>query len=512
VETAARIKDLERFKQALDQHAIVAVTNASGVILEVNDKFCEISGYRRDELVGATHRILKSGYHPPAFFAEMWRKIARGEIWRGEVCNRAKSGALYWVETTIVPFLGENGKPERYIAIRAEITQKKEADAAMARLRDRLGDAQRLEAVGRCASTIAHEFNNALAGIIGSAALLERQIADQPAALSFLRDIERSAKRAAAMAQEILSFGRPQRLERSPLKVSAVLDDAARLLRASAPAGIEIATDFPSDGAEPPVLLDATKIHQVAMNLGINAVQAIGAAPGRVEFSLARVEVDEAIGALHPDLDQGTYVRFAVRDTGCGMDSETVQKAFEPYFSTKREGAGSGIGLAVARSIILAHGGGITCYSEVGRGTTFGVYLPVDRAHPKEETAEPGVIPRGNGEAVLLLDDDVELAAIYSQLLDRFGFRPVAMSDPLDALSVFGERPDAVDAVVTDYSIPGMNGVAFLESVFAIRKIPAILTSGHGDLPENLPEGVIFLPKPLRADHLAAALNAALGQ
>ena len=265
------LRELEDFKRALDEHAIVAVTDAKGRITYVNDKFCAISQYSREELLGQDHRIINSGYHTKAFMAELWKTIQAGKVWKGELCNRAKDGSPYWVDTTIVPFLGERGEPVQFVAIRADITQRKKAE-------DALRQSQKLESLGVLSGGIAHDFNNLLTVILGNANLGAAHLPPESPAQPFLVQIEQASLRAADLTRQLLAYAGKGRLQLMEVDLNRLVVEMTQLLTVSlskkAAVRFDLAPQLPLISADP------TQMQQLVMNLVTNASEAIGEETG----------------------------------------------------------------------------------------------------------------------------------------------------------------------------------------------------------------------------------------
>ena len=342
-------QELADIKHALDQAAIVAITDARGIIQYANDKFCEISGYSRGELLGRDHRILNSGYHPKEFIRSLWRTIQEGGVWRGEIRNRAKAGHFYWVDTTIVPFLDGEGKPYRYLAIRSDITERKRAQ-------EELRQQEALAAVGRMAAVFAHEVKNPLAGIAGAIEIIGGRLPsdnqDREVIASILKRIESLNRR----VQDVLQFSRPRAPRVGRVKIPVVLNETAALLsRDPTLANVEVdvsAEDVTLAG-------DAEMLKDLFLNLLLNAAQAMGGS-GRI-----RVRAGARNGRC----------RIAISDRGPGIPDEHRERIFEPFFTTKNRG--TGLGLAITKQVVDAHHGEIEVDSAPGRGTTVTVTLPV---------------------------------------------------------------------------------------------------------------------------------------
>jgi PAS domain S-box-containing protein len=344
------LKDLADTNFALDQAAIVAITDVQGRIKYVNDTFCGISQYTRAELLGADHRIINSSYHPKEFWRDLWRTIAAGRIWRGEICNRAKDGSRYWVDTTIVPFLDERRKPYQYMAIRYEITARKRSEAA---LRERAA----LARLGEMAAVVAHEVKNPLAGIRGALQVLAGRMPDGSRDRAIFAEVLARLDSLNDIVQDLLVFARPRELQLAPVALAELVEETAALLaKDAAHAGARILVS----GDRPIVRADREQLRTVFLNLLLNAAQASGAASDVV----VTIALADAV------------CRVAIADHGPGIPADIRDKVFEPFFTTKHRG--TGLGLPTARRVIDQHQGTITLDCPATGGTVVTVTLPLD--------------------------------------------------------------------------------------------------------------------------------------
>jgi PAS domain S-box-containing protein len=343
------VKDLADTTFALDQAAIVAVTDVKGRITSVNDKFCEISKYSRAELIGQDHRIINSGYHPKEFIRDLWQTIASGRIWRGEIRNRAKDGSIYWVDTTIVPFLDDQGRPYQYMAIRYDITERKQAE-------ERLREQAALARLGEMAAVVAHEVKNPLAGIRGALQVIGGRLPETSRDRAIMGDIVARLDSLNNIVQDLLVFARPAEPKLGPVPVADLIEQTAALLRKDpAHAGVNVAVT----GDRPVIQADVEQLHTVFLNLLLNAAQASGAA--------SDVKVDVACGA--------DECRIEVSDRGPGIPPIVRERIFEPFFTTKHRG--TGLGLPTAKRVVERHRGSIELVCPDTGGTTIVVTLPV---------------------------------------------------------------------------------------------------------------------------------------
>ena len=346
-----RTRDLADVNYALEQSAIVAVTDTTGVITLVNDKFCEISKYAREELLGQDHRILNSGLHPAAFIRGLWTTIANGHIWRGELRNRAKDGSFYWVDTTIVPFLNAAGKPYQYTAIRYEITDRKRSEKLLL-------EQSALARLGEMAAVVAHEVKNPIAGIRGALQVISSRMAPELRDRAVVGDIITRLDGLNGVVEDLLVFARPRTLRTEPVDLTSLLTNTIDLIRRDPTcAAIEIGIE----GTSPPVQADPAQLQLVFQNVLMNAAQAMN---GRGRVSVAIAADDDGC-------------RVSIADRGPGMPPDVLEQAFEPFFTTKSRG--TGLGLPLAKRIVEAHGGRIAIEVPAAGGTVVTLLLPRPR-------------------------------------------------------------------------------------------------------------------------------------
>ncbi len=615
------IKELSDLKFALDQSAIVAMTDQTGRINYVNDKFCNISGYSRDELIGQDHRIINSGYHPKDFIRSIWTTIANGEVWRGELCNRAKDGSIYWVDTTIVPLIDEHKKPFQYVAIRYEITERKLAEDRIrqqASLLDKAQDAiivcdlnhqvlywnqgaervygwsedeafgrhiadltcggdrrelekairslersdelkaesrhttrsgeriiaesrwtlvrndagepdyyliintditdqkrteehllraQRMESIGTLAGGIAHDLNNVLSPIMMAADMMRADPAGD--ATRWVAMIKENAERGADLIKQVLTFARGMAGERVTVNLKHLIKEIVSVLRETLPRSIKLEYDI-----EPElwtISADPTQIHQVLMNVCLNARDAMPEG-GTLSIRVGNVAIDDNYARMNIDARPGSYLLLTVTDTGTGMSTDVVNRIFDPFFTTKDVGKGTGLGLATTMTIVKSHDGFINVYSEPAKGTKFSIYLPSAEEHVVRTTAgDDRRTARGNGELILVVDDEESIREVTAATLSTNGYRTVTAADGREALDVYEENKADIVAVLTDMAMPNMDGTAMIARLRTndpALKIVAMSGMLNDDQSADLQKlGVEkLLPKPFTAEKLLTTL------
>jgi PAS domain S-box-containing protein len=342
-------KDLADTNFALNQAAIVATTTVKGEITFVNDRFVEISKYPREELIGRDHRLINSGYHSKEFIRDLWTTIANGRIWRGEIRNRAKDGSLYWVDTTIVPFLDERRKPYQYMAIRYEITDRKRSE-------DKLREQAALARLGEMAAVVAHEVKNPLAAIKGALQVIGGRLPAESRDRLIMADVVARVDSLNDIVQDLLVFARPREPQLAPVAVADLVENTAALVRKD-PAHAALAIEI--SGSRPTVPLDVEQMRTVFLNLLLNAAQATGGS-GRIAVTIAADDLAATV---------------AIADDGPGIPADVRPKIFEPFFTTKHRG--TGLGLPTARRVVERHRGTIEIDCPSSGGTVVTVTLPM---------------------------------------------------------------------------------------------------------------------------------------
>jgi PAS domain S-box-containing protein len=409
----------------------------------------QLYGYSKEEAIGKScHELLQTQFPLPIHQIE--EALHRAGTWEGELRHSTRDGRSVYVVSHWVLHHDAQGQPARVLEVNADLTELKHAQTLQMR-------SQKLESLGTLAGGIAHDFNNILLAINGNTKLaLEELQPDHPARQN-LSEIAKAGARAADLVRRILSFSRPSEQIHEPQLVQPVVEEALKLVRATLPASVLIETSFAPD--LPPVALDSTQLHQIIVNLATNASHAIGDKPGTITVRLVGRNVTKEERAATPELHEGSYVCLSVADNGCGMDRATLDRVFDPVFTTKPVGQGTGLGLSVVHCIVASHGGTVTAYSQPGEGTSFVLYFPA--ASGTASAPAPAVAPpveRGRHENILYVDDEEGLVMLGTVFLQRLGYQVAGHVDATAALYDFRCRPEFFAAVVTDLSMPRMTG------------------------------------------------------
>jgi len=460
-----------RLVTAIEQAAEgVIITDADGTIQYVNPALENMTGYDSAELVGNNPRVLKSGHHDHAFYQDLWETITRGEIWKGRFVNKKKDGSLYHEDATISPVREVPGKIVNFVAVKRDITEHLE-------LTKQLQQAQKMEAVGTLAGGIAHDFNNLLQAVLGYSELV---LADEDLPGHLKDDLQKilaAGKSGADLVQRLLTFSRKAETKPLYLDLNQRIRQTRKFLERTIPKMIDIELILADELAA--IHADPTQMDQVIMNLAVNARDAMPEG-GRLMIRTENVVLDDDYARSHLKAKPGGYVLLEVSDTGLGMDAETLEHIFEPFYTTKGPGEGTGLGLAMVYGIVQQHGGFINCYSEIGYGTTFKIYLPSVVSEPESEEPLDELFPQGGTETVLLVDDEEVIRNLGERILTKAGYTVLAASDGQEALAIYKKEQRSIALVILDLIMPVMGGKMCLEEILKIcPQAKVLIASGY---------------------------------
>jgi PAS domain S-box-containing protein len=514
---------LREFKAIVDASKDAIISKSlTGTIRSWNPGAVALFGYSADEAINQNIEIII----PPDFQAqekEILARIAAGQrVDHFETVRRHKDGHFVDISVTISPIFDGNQKVIGASKIAHDICERKRAEALRISLEEQLRESHKMEAIGTLAGGIAHDFNNIIATILGNADLALEDSAGNDAAQGSIGEIRRAGRRARDLVQQILSFSRRQPTEKKRVALAPIVEESVRLMRATFPALITLT--YHCDEGVPDVMADATQIEQAILNLATNSLQAALGGPATIDIRLDTVILDvsvadgpSAVRSMQISRPTRT-VRLSVGDDGPGIDAETLARVFEPFFTTKPMGEGTGLGLPVVRGIVQAHGGAIVVDSQVGKGTTFTLYLPVAAAHGADTAqaivrgismADPDI---GPGHRIFYVDDDESLVALIKRILERRGYVVSGFLDGRAAVEQLRQDPYACELVVTDYNMPHLSGLDVARAVRAIREdIPVVVVSGFIDerlLSQASGAGVLdILAKAADASEFADAVD-----
>ncbi len=511
------IRDITERKRAMAEHKrlmaaleqvgeIIVMTDAQGIIEFVNPAFERTTGYSREEAVGQNPRILKSGEQDELFYRNLWDTISCGRTWAGRMVNKRKDGTRYTEEATISPVRDVSGRIVNYVAVKRDITEH-------LRLTAQFQQAQKMEAVGLLAGGVAHDYHNMLSVIIGYTELAISKVEPAQPLHAYLEEILKAALRSTDITRQLLAFARKQTITPVVLDLNPIVEGMLKMLRRLIGEDIDLAW-LPGVGLWP-VKIDPVQVGQILANLCVNARDAI-AGVGRVTIETGNTVFDEAYCAQHAGFIQGEYVLLAVSDDGCGMDKETLKRIFEPFFTSKGVGQGTGLGLSTVYGIIKQNNGFINVYSEPGKGSTFRVYLSrcVGQAVDIQQET-PAEIPLSHGETVLVVEDEPALLTMCKTMLERLGYQVLAAGTPGEAIELAKKHAGLMDLLITDVVMPEMNGRDLVETMQSLYpNIKILFMSGYtADVIAHrgvLDESVNFLQKPFSMKDLAVKVWEAL--
>jgi len=509
-------------KQAEDalreQAALLDLTRDTVFVRDVNDVITfwnrgaeELYGWTKEDAIGrVSHDLMQTIF--PAPLADITAELIREGRWEGEIIHTRRDGTKVVVASRWSLQRDDQGRPAATLETNNDVTARKQAEAAKERLEAQLRQSQKMEAMGTFAGGIAHDFNNILGAILGYGELAQKDVAEGSVARRHLDQVMHAGGRAKALVERILAFSRSGRGERVPVHVQSVIEETLDMLAASLPAVVRL--DKELEAGDAVVVGDATQLHQVVMNLCTNAAHAMEHG-GVLRVAVDHVGMPERRLLSHGTLSPCPYIRLVVSDTGPGIPPTVLERMFDPFFTTKGVGEGTGLGLSLVHSIVADLGGAIDVATKLGEGTIFAIWLPVagHAARPVAETVRD--LPRGNGEAVMIVDDERSLVMFAEETLAELGYEPTGFDSSVAALQAFSADPRRFDLVLTDETMPDLIGTELAREIRRLRSdIPIVLMSGYSGarLTERAHAAGVsdVLRKPLVSRDIAEPLARAL--
>ena len=502
IEDISSLKQAEmetrRLAAAVEQGSdIIFITDPAGVIQYVNPAFERVTGYSRQEALGNKPSMLKSGKHGPDFYQELWQTITRGEAWSGNFINKRRDGSLFTEQASITPMLDQDGRIIHFVASKKDITQE-------LALKEQNRQMQKMEAIGRLTGGVAHDFNNLLQAMNGFVELANMDLPPDHRSRAFLDQTLAAGRRAANLTSQLLVFSRRQTLNPRVLNLNTAVDDLLKMMGRVIGKHIRITWD-PADSPLT-IYADPGMMDQVLMNLCINARDAMPE-HGTLHIAARQVSLDADYCKNHPWARPGQYALLAVRDTGAGMDPDTLERIFEPFFTTKPEGKGTGLGLATVYGIVKQHRGMISVNSQPGQGAEFTIHLPLHRPDsPHQDPGREEAAPGGR-ETILLAEDDTMVREMAAAFLKRGGYTVLTARDGQEAVDLCACHHGRIALVILDVVMPRMGGYAAYAHIREIAPdLPVLFSSAYSEEGEHgefmAREKMSFLQKPYSSNLL----------
>jgi PAS domain S-box-containing protein len=500
-----------RYRTIFDGTAdAIFVHDMGNRFLDVNELACRRYGYTREELLKlglkdiAAHKRIERVYDRVA-------EIKKTGNFMSEIMHIKKDGTHLPTEMSskIIEYLGR----QAVLSVARDISERKKAEEEKKKLEEQLRQAQKMEAIGTLAGGIAHDFNNILSPIIGYTELSLYQLQPDDKAHKNMHEVLKAAERAKNLVKQILTFSRQSEQEPKPIKVGPIVQEVAQLLQATLPSFIQIVLRISEEQGA--IMADPTQIHQVLMNLGTNAYHAMRTRGGILEIDLSEVVLAVEDRVNHHNLMPGPYLKLSVSDTGHGISPMVIGRIFDPYFTTKDPGEGTGMGLAVVHGIIKGYKGEISVYSEPEVGTSFHIYLPEIVSEVTLPLSRMPMDAPGGNEKILLVDDEEQIVDMLQQMLLALGYQVTARTSSIEALEAFKAQPERFDLVITDQSMPNMSGAELARMLLQIRKeIPIILCTGFSEVVTEAQAKAIgireYIMKPIIKNEIAAVIRRTL--
>ena len=484
----------------------IVMTDVQGTIQFINPAFVQMTGFSREEVIGRNTRIFKSGEQGDQFYRTLWDTISGGKTWAGRMVNKRKDGSHYTVETTISPVLDASDRIVNYVSVKRDISD-------YLRLTAQYQQSQKLEAVGLLAGGVAHDYNNMLTVILCYAELALNKVEPTQPLHEYLEEIVKAAQRSAGITRQLLAFARKQAIKPVALDLNETVENTLKMLRRLIGEDINLAW-LPTGGLCS-IMMDPGQVDQILVNLCVNARDAI-AGVGKITIETGNVVIDEGYCTVHAGYTVGKYVQLTVSDDGCGMEKDISDHIFEPFFTSKGVGQGTGLGLSTVYGIVKQNNGFINVYSEPGNGTSFKIYLP---RHVKQancvQQEEKEVIPVSCGETVLVVEDEPAILKMITMMLEKMGYTVLSADRPNKAIQLAEKHADGIDLLLSDVIMPEMNGRELAERIQSLcPNMKNVFMSGFtADVIAHrgvLDSGVHFIQKPFSLMELAVMLREAL--
>jgi len=500
---SARTKELnksEQWHRSLYENATdgILVLDKNGIILNSNEKVCEMHGFSREALIGAHIKLLEAETEKEKM-ADRMRRILSGEAMVFETKHNKKDGSPIFVEASSKAIIVDK---EQFIqTFYRDITERK-------KLQEHLFQSQKMDSIGVLAGGIAHDFNNILTAIIGHIEIIRKNPALDVKTTNSLSVIEDASRRAGRMISKLLGFARKSKYELVPLNLNDVVYDTIKLLERVIDKQIEMRVEL--DNHLPVIQGDTNHIEQIVMNLIINARDAMPKG-GKIVINTSVLDVNPDMPDVPQYIIPGQYVVLTISDTGIGMPETLRNKIFEPFFTTKERGKGTGLGLSMVYGAVKEHKGYITVASEVGVGSSFTIYLPAFTQSPATMPVIEATASLRGDETLLLVDDEVDLLKFIQEALENHGYKTLAMNDSIDALAVFGKIPQEIALVITDIAMPNMDGKELIKKIKEIKpEIKILAMSGHTKYvadKDGIREIDGFLKKPFESHYMLSVVR-----
>jgi PAS domain S-box-containing protein len=494
----ARLHKLSRAVSQADEGVVIA--DSDGSIEYINSAFTRITGYTPADILGQPLSTLENDQRDEALHHNIGHTLQQGQPWEGRLVIRHKGGSEFPLHLTASPIFNDAGEITNYVGIGQDLTDYEE-------LEERFHQAQKMESLGTLAGGIAHEFNNMLAGITGNLHLAMMRVKEMPEVEKQLQNAQRISFRAADMIRQLLAFAHRDIVQMQSFDLIAFVDEAFRLHRVSIPKQIKCRTQFCDESLM--VRGDEAQLHQILTNLLNNARDALKDNDHpEITVSLSRFEADDAFRKKHADLKKGLFACLSVHDNGQGIPKSQIQDIFEPFFTTKSVGEGTGLGLSMVHGAVTMHGGTIEVESHEGKGSTFRIYLPLESSEPTADAGKSTATLHGEGEAILLADDDPTVLKTGEQVLHSLGYEVLTAKDGKQALALFEKERENIRLVMLDVVMPEVDGVEAARHIRELSpEVGIIMTTGHDkqqvtDQIRGM-ERIVILTKPYMVDQIS---------